>query len=387
MFTWLTLGLLLPTLGLGQGFGQLCGTQWANKMVPEFVRIQDLEQVKQVFGNRPARVLPLPFFRAAYVGFASSGSDTTLLGQNLSRSFAAALALQFREKEVLNSTWEVLPPLENSIFQSQFVFVKPDQYARETEENRRRLLELQPDFLLCGEYELTPEGLGLLRVNLQRVAHPGNPFKRQEITIWSGKMDLVFTGNGQYAECKAKDIKPFDARPFLEMMHDFHGTPIRRDAVIQEMILKDDHTFALDSVAGDLKTGTYYKLQIRLPAPLYVYAFSYEAMDAEKQYLYFIQNLGGNQTPFKMGKTIFPAGNAGFGFSVPPDFEEGYQLYFKLFALEEPVSLLTQDQKKKGETISWLSPEMAKRFLNQVKEQKAKGKKVYTAELVKFLEK
>jgi hypothetical protein len=369
-----------------QSLSTACGKSWATQLVPEFSQIQKKEKLGDYFKDRPARILPLPFFKASDGDFAVSGNDTTLLGQMLSRAFSAALSQKIRQEDVLQTQFEVLPPLENSIFQSHFVFVRPDQYAKESEENRRRLLEMQPDFLLCGEYELTTEGLSLLHIRLQRVAHVGNPFPRQELSVWVGKMEFPFPSPDLSEEAKSKNVKPFDVRPIKEMMDEFLGMPLK-PLVIEKMNLNEDRTFTLDSLDGNLQSGTFYKMQVRLPVPLYVYAFSFERLDDDKHYLYFIQQLGGSQQQLKPGKTIFPSGNAGFGFSVSKELDEGYPIYFKVFALEEPVFLLTQDQKKKGETISWLSPDMAKRFLNQIKDQKAKGKRVYTTELTKFLEK
>jgi hypothetical protein len=382
----LLLVLFAHSVIYGQGLSTACGKAWAKQLLPEFSQIQKKEKLGDYFKDRPARILPLPFFKASDGDFAVSGNDTTLLGQLLSRAFSAALSQEIRQEAILQTQLEVLPSLENAIFQSQFVFVRPDQYVQESEENRRRLLEMQPDFLLCGEYELTPEGLSLLQIRLQRVAHVGNPFPRQELSVWVGRLAYAFPNPGLYDEAKAKNVKPFDARPIKEMMDEFLGSPLK-PLVLQQMNLGEDRTFTLDSLEGNLKAGTFYKLQVLLPSPLYVYAFTFERLDADKRYLYFVQQMGNNQQQFKAGKNIFPAGNGGFGFSVPETLEEGYPIYLKVFALEEPVFLLTQDQKKRGETISWLSPDMAKRFLNQVKDQKAKGKKVYTAELTKFLEK
>jgi hypothetical protein len=294
--------LIIPLLGFGQSISHECGSNWAEKLWDEFARVQKDENMKETFKNRPAKILPLAFYRIANEDFASSGYDTTLLGQNLSRSFAAALNRTFTKSNEPNQ-WEVMPPLENSIFQKKFVFVQPDNYAQESEENKRRLLELQPDFLLCGEYELLSDGLNLLQVKLQRVAHPGNPFPKQDITLWSGKLEVPFANSFQFSECKAKDIKPFDARIFKELMDEFSGFPLEPLA-LQKMSLNDDKTFSLDSLIGDLKTGAFYKMQVYLSKPLYVYAFSFERLDTEKRYLYFIQNFGSNQSQFKKGKTI-----------------------------------------------------------------------------------
>ena len=209
---------LIASIAKAQGLSTACGKTWAKQLLPEFSQIQKMEKLGDYFKDRPARILPLPFFKTADGDFAVSGNDTTLLGQMLSRAFSAALSQGIRQEDILQTQFEVLPPLENSIFQSQFVFVRPDQYAKESEENRRRLLEMQPDFLLCGEYELTTEGLSLLQIRLQRVAHVGNPFPRQELSVWVGRMEFPFPNPGLYEEAKSKNVKPFDARPFKEMM-------------------------------------------------------------------------------------------------------------------------------------------------------------------------
>lgn len=370
----------------GQAFSQACANTWAGSLLPDLPKILKTEKLHGFFVSRPCRILVLPFYKARNSeGFEAGGFDTTVLGQYLSRSFASRLGLLIRDDEKLQTQLEILPSNENVIFQSNFIYTRPEKETQESEHNKLRLYELQPDFLLGGEYELNDEGLSLLSLSLTKVGHKENKFPKSELPLFSGKWMEVFPGLANYAELKAKDVKPFDSRPIRELMDQFTGFPLKSLSLFTMKLGHD--SFTLDSLEGDLQANVFYKMAVRLPARLYVYAFSYEKLDADKKYLYFIQSLGDQQAAFSAGKTIFPPAKAGIGFSIPETFEEGYQIYFKVFATEEPVYLSTIDKKKQVGKISYLSPELAKKFLDQLKAQKAKGKKVYTAELTKFLEK
>lgn len=362
-----------------------CGEKWAVAALNNLVQIHKAENVEKYVENRPCRILVLPFFRSKQEGFDASGYDTTLLGQSLARNFSTALGVAIRNEEKIRKGWEILPSNDNAIFQNSFVCIRPETYFKESEENKRRLVELQPDFLLCGEYEMNSEGIALLNLRLTRVGHFLNPFPKAEIPVFSGYLNFPFVTSGAFSEWKTKDVAPFDYRPFKELMDKFTGIPLKPLGV--KTINVGHSNYTLDSLDGDLKANVNYKLAIKLPEPLYIYAFSYERLDADKKYLYFIKSVGAEQVRFPAGKSIFPPEKAGFGFTINQDFEEGYPIYLKVFACQEPVFLNTIEKKKKADKIIFLTPDMARHFVEQLKSQQALGKKVYTAELTKYLEK
>jgi|GEM_PF-1308258 len=378
---------------LGQNTSIDIAESLADKLANGFATLSKDKEFKKAFGERQARIMVLPFYTHLQKSVLESvTNDTTVLGQYFSSLLQKQLAFKTSQLRERDQLFEFLVPTENVIFQSDFVFVKPDKQADESAMYLKYNADHQPDFLMSAEYELHEDTkqLQFLSVTLTRVNHYLNTYQRTHISLLPVQAVQPVTSNALWKELMEKNVKPFNLKAYKQLLEQFEGRELPPVTLYKMELDYETKSFVLDSTVSELAPGSLYKMDFSLPGDLYVYAFTYERFDADKKYLYFVKAKKGNlHVKLKAGHHQIPGESGAFGFQIPQHWREGYPIYFKVFATEEPLYLNAETasaslRQQEGQ-IEFLSPENASKFLEQLNKQLRKGKIVYTTELTKYV--
>jgi hypothetical protein len=378
---------------LGQSTTVDIAESLAAQLTSAFTALSKDRDFKKAFGERQARIMVLPFYtRLQKSILESETNDTTILGQYFSELLQKQLAYKTSQLKERDRIFEFLVPTQNVIFQSNFVYVKPDKQADESAINNKFNVEHQPDFLMSGEYQLheKTKAFQFLSVTLTRVNHYLNTFQRTNISLLPVQAVQQVSSNALWNELMEKNVKLFNLKVYKQLLEQFEGRELAPLTLYNLKLDYETRSFTLDSAVSELTPGSLYKMGFSLPADLFVYAFTYERFDADKKYLYFIKAQKGNlHVKLKSGHHRIPGALTSFGFQIPEHWQEGYPVYFKVFATEEPLYLNAETESaalrhQEGQ-IEFLSPENASKFLKQLQMQLSKGKVVYTSELTKYV--
>jgi len=277
----------------------------------------------------------------------------TYLGIKLSKSFAQNIRLSLTKSK---STIKILFPeeIDNNLYESmQTIFTIPDNisesdYWKQINENQTA------DFYFIAKYKLSSDNKTIQIVNIQITPNPTGKYATNQAIAVENAI-LKVSKEMDQTELSTLNKPLNDLNQSYKNLIDWTGAA---DFITLRLINSNSQT--VDN--SEIVVGKEYQISASLTEDAYIYAFFYDPMDKNFQYISMLYPYQNSQDTYsKKGKIMIPPGS-----SFIPDPPDG-QVFIKIFATKEKIAIsFTEEVDSEGYIMTKFDAQNCSAFLEKL---------------------